>query len=199
MILKNLPDKELIDLYKGGNKEAFGIIIRRHTRSLSQKIFPLARDHMLAEDILQDTFLKAMTAIEKGRYTNEYKFEAWIARIAHNVFVDHTRQNRHMTKVPLEQRVDENTVNLIQLVDPEERNPEERILDQESDYDIQELLDSLPPEQKQVVVLRHFNGLSFKEIGDFTDVSINTALGRMRYALINLRKEIMLRREGDMA
>ncbi len=197
MIRKDLPDDDLIDLYKGGDKEAFGMIIRRYTRPLSQKIFLLAKDPMLVEDILQETFLKAMKAIESDRYTNEYRFEAWITKVAHNTFIDHTRQARHMKKVPIESQGDDGESHTIQLIDPEERNPEQKLFDKESDYDIQELLDGLPPEQKQVVVLRHFNGLSFKEIGDFTGVSINTALGRMRYGLINLRKEILLRKKGD--
>lgn len=188
-----IDDSALVQMYKDGDPNAFGIIIERYTGRIGTYIFMIVKDSMLTEDILQDTFIKAMKSIDLNQYNEEDKLLSWLLRIAHNLCMDYERHNKR-NLIPLSifsaEDSDHNTDGFsIQIPDPED-NPEGRIIKMETHFDLQKLLDNLPEEQKEVVVLRIFHDLSFLEISNFTNVSINTALGRMRYALINLRKQI---------
>ncbi len=188
-----LGDKELILLFKQGNSDAFGVLIQRHTQSISSSLFHILKDTMLVEDVLQDAFLKAMEAILKDSYTDTGNFKAWLSQIGHNLAIDYFRKakRRNTFNVPTSDGRGDGENFFTPLVD-NEKSPEDEIVNLETDYDIQALLDELPKEQKEVVVLRHFHNLSFKEIAEYIGggTSINTCLGRMRYGLINLRKRI---------
>lgn len=191
--LISLDDKELVILFKGGNADAFGVLIQKHTQSLSYSLFRILKDTMLVDDVLQDTFLRAMEAIQKDTYTDIGNFRAWLAQIGHNLAIDYFRKvkRRNTFNVSTLDGSNEGESYFTLLVDSE-ISPEDKFISLETDYDIQALIDQLPEEQREVIKLRHFHGFSFKEIADYIGggVSINTCLGRMRYGLINLRKAI---------
>jgi RNA polymerase sigma-70 factor (ECF subfamily) len=190
--LRSLPDKELIDLFKNGNADAFGVLVEKYTQTLSGTLFHLLKDPMLVEDFLQDTFIRAMTTIQKENYEDSGTFKAWLIRIGHNLVIDHFRakKRRSVLNIPSTDGPDGN--NYFVPLAGHDKSPEDDIISTETDYDIQVLMDELDPDQREVINLRHFHGFSFKEIADFIGdgISINTVLGRMRYGLINLRKRI---------
>lgn len=189
-----LSDNILIKMFENGDNDAFGKIVERYSRPISGVLFKILQDPMLVEDILQDTFIKAMDAIRKKRYTEEDHCKAWLLRIAHNLAIDFIRKQKKMPSAFSISTTDDfeegGNKNYFPITDIYSESQEEKIINKETKYNIQDLVDLLPPDQKEVVILRYFHGFAFEEIATFTDVSINTALGRMRYALINLRKMI---------
>lgn len=184
----NMDDSYLVARFQAGDNTAFGVLVEKHSASLSASIFQIIKDPMLVEDIMQETFIKAMNSIqsEKFLYSN---FPAWIKRIARNLSIDYFRRVKRNDVISLDQEQERGHYSI--LNDQLEQSHEEDIINLEIDYDINELLNSLPPEQKEVLTLRFFHGLSFKEITEYMgDISINTCLGRARYALINLKRQI---------
>ncbi|MCB0769539.1 MAG: sigma-70 family RNA polymerase sigma factor [Flavobacteriales bacterium] len=178
-------DQQLVQRYLKGEEKAFEKLLNRHKRKVWTHIFLLVRDRDLTEDIFQDTFIKVVHTLKSGKYSEEGKFLPWVMRIAHNLVIDHFRRTK---KMPLVRSNDEHDV-FATLSQPG-KNVEQRLVNVQIDTDVRKLIDHLPPEQREVVLMRTYLGMSFKEISEHTDVSINTALGRMRYALINMRKMI---------
>jgi RNA polymerase sigma-70 factor (ECF subfamily) len=179
-------DYELVEEFVNGRQSSFEILINRHKKKVFNYIMLMVKNEQLAEDIFQDTFIKVIQSLKEGKYKDNGKFISWVVRIAHNLVIDHFRRERQMTMLTNENYV----TDLFNNKKMSERNVEEIIVREQVHSDIRKLIDQLPDDQKQVILLRHFGELSFKEIADQTGVSINTALGRMRYALINLRKLI---------
>lgn len=181
-----VSDQELISGYLSGNHSSLEILINRHKQKVFSYILLVVRDKHLADDIFQDTFIKVINTIRTGTYKEEGKFIQWVMRIAHNLIIDHFRKSRRLPL--LETNPEEGDVfDNLRIV--EDSIEDQMILEQIHD-DVRKLIDYLPAEQREVLVMRHYGDMSFKEIAEQTDVSINTALGRMRYALINLRKLI---------
>ncbi len=182
MSINTLSDQELIQKYLTGNDRAFEILLQRHRDKIYTSIYMFVRNDALAEDIFQEVFIKIIQTLKQGKYNHEDKFAQWASRIAYNMCVDQFRKNKRRSIV---QPTDEFDVMDLQMSD--EMNMEDRMVQTQSSKNVKVLLETLPPEQKEVVILRHYADMSFKEIAEITNVSINTALGRMRYALINLR------------
>ncbi len=180
-----LSDQELIRLYISGDVSSLEELVNRHQRKLFSYIIHLVRDKQLAEDFFQDTFIKVINTLHSGAYNEEGKFLPWITRIAHNLIIDHFRKSK---RLPIaESSEDYDVMATLKVFD---LNVEDKIITNQIHSDLRKLIEYLPIEQKEVLKLRHFHDMSFKDIAMLTDVSINTALGRMRYALINLRKII---------
>ena len=179
-----LSDKELIARYLDGNQASLEKLILRHQQKVFAYILMIVKDKQLADDIFQDTFIKVINTIKSGAYKEEGKFIQWVMRIAHNLVIDHFRKSRRIPVVE-NNHEDFDIFDTIRFTDP---SVEEQMIIDEIYADIKVLIEFLPEEQKEVLVMRHYQNLSFKEIAEQTNVSINTALGRMRYALINLRK-----------
>jgi RNA polymerase sigma-70 factor (ECF subfamily) len=181
---KALSDYELIQQFIKGEQSCFEEIIRRHKSKVYAYITLYIRDQALVEDLFQDTFLKVIQSVKAGKYYDNGKFLSWVMRIAHNLIIDHFRRLKQMN-VMSNDDYESDLFNSRKFSNP---NIEEQIVKVQIRKDVRRLINQLPDDQKEVVILRHYAGLSFKEIADITDVSINTALGRMRYALINMRK-----------
>ena len=186
MNLKSRSDQALLDEYFSGNKEAISILIQRHRKRIADYINMMVKNREMADDIFQETLIKVIRFLDEGRYTESGKFLSWVLRIAHNQVIDHFRQARQQNQIT-ESEAGYDILNNKRFAD---HNVEDRMISDQIESDIRSLVDFLPEEQRDVVLMRYYNGLSFKEIAEQTDVSINTALGRMRYALINLRKLI---------
>jgi RNA polymerase sigma-70 factor (ECF subfamily) len=180
----NLSDQELIQLFKNGDTNALEDLINRHKQRIFTSIFILIKDKSLAEDIFQDVFIKIIDTLRCGSYTDEGKFLPWALRIAHNMCVDHFRKVKRGPAV----LNNSDEYDIFETLDLSEEGAEEQIVNAERNETLRKMLDSLPQDQREVIVLRHFANLSFKEIAEKTNCSINTALGRMRYGLINIRK-----------
>lgn len=176
-------DRDLVREYIGGNDEAFEILLKRHKNQIYTKIFMLVKDHEVADDIFQDTFIKVINTLRKGKYNEEGKFLPWVLRIAHNLSIDHFRKKKRMPAVRSDEEND-----VFATIQQDEMHVEDQMCWDQTLSDVKSLLDYLPEDQRSVVLMRHYYGMSFKEIAETCDISINTALGRMRYALINLRK-----------
>lgn len=189
MELVGLPDKELVSSYIKGNELALEELVNRHRSRIYSYIFITIKDKALAEDFFQDTFIKVIKTLKGGKYNEEGKFLPWVMRIAHNLMIDHFRKQKKFRKVSGRSRYNEE-LDIFNTIGYDELNAEQRLVKNQVRSDVKELIERLPDEQKEVVKLRHYYDMSFKEISDFTNVSINTALGRMRYALINLRKMV---------
>lgn len=181
--VQNLQDQELIQQYQEGDSEALSALISRYKEKIFTSIFLLVKDKYLAEDIFQDTFIKVIDTINGGRYTDEGKFLPWVMRIAHNLCVDHFRKVKRRPPIKTSDSRD-----IFEVLNFSEGGVDHKMMQTESNARVRKMLDMLPVDQKEVIVMRHFAELSFKEIAQLTDCSINTALGRMRYGLINLRK-----------
>ena len=179
-------DQALLNSYLQGDRSAISRLIERHTRRVRDYIRMMVKDNDVADDILQETFIKAVRVIDEGRYTDNGKFLSWILRIVHNQVIDHFRAQKQNRQVN-ESNAGYNVLGTLRFA---EKNVEDRMVADQIEADVRSLVEMLPDEQREVVMMRYFSGLSFKEIAEQTDVSINTALGRMRYALINLRKMI---------
>jgi len=184
--LKKLPDQELISRFLNGNQQAIEVLISRHKDKVYTYIFLLVKDPVIAEDIFQDTFVKIVNSLVGGRYKDDGKFVSWTIRIAHNLTIDHFRKIKKSNEI----QGDSFESYVLNSKKYAADNVEEEIIKEQIRNDIRNLVDELPAEQKEVILLRHYGSLSFKEIAEQTGVSINTSLGRMRYALINLRKMI---------
>lgn len=187
MKLVNLSDKDLVSFYIKGNEIALEELVKRHNSRIYSYIFITIKNRGLAEDFFQDTFIKVIKTLKSGKYNEEGKFLPWVMRIAHNLMIDHFRKQKKFRKVSSRGR-DNEEIEIFNTIGYDELNMEQRMVKDQIRNDMKELLDLLPEEQKEVVKLRHYYDMSFKEISNFTNVSINTALGRMRYAIINLRK-----------
>jgi RNA polymerase sigma factor (sigma-70 family) len=183
-MFKSMSDYELIQQFVKGNQSCFEEIINRHKTKVFAYINLYIRDQALAEDIFQDTFLKVIQSVKTGKYYDNGKFLSWVMRIAHNLIIDHFRRLKQMNTMSN----DDFEMDLFNSQKLSDSTIEDNIIRLQIKKDVRRLIDQLPDDQREVVILRHYSGLSFKEIADLTDVSINTALGRMRYALINMRK-----------
>ena len=183
--LQDMTDEELALSYADGNNRAFDLLLLRNQSKLFSYILFVVHDRETAEDIFQETFVKAISRLQEGRYTVSGKFGAWIMRIAHNAIMDWYRDQASMRIVDTSA---DNDLSNIPGADIFEGNIENRFVNSQIMTDVRRLLDALPPMQREVVYMRFYQQLSFKEIADSTDVSINTALGRMRYALLNMRR-----------
>lgn len=181
--LTNLPDQQLIHLFMSGDASALETLIVRHKDKIYTSIFLLVKDKYLAEDIFQDVFIRVIDTVRSGRYTEEGKFLPWAMRIAHNLCVDHFRK---VKRTPAIKTGDDRDI--FEVINFSEDGVDRRMMQRQSHDRVREMLDRLPEDQREVIILRHYAELSFKEIATMTDCSINTALGRMRYGLINLRK-----------
>ncbi len=186
MNVQVLNDSALLHQYRSGDRNAISQLIERHSRRVRNYIRMMVKDQDLAEDIFQETFIKAVRVIDEGRYCDNGKFLSWVLRIAHNQVIDYFR-NQRQNKSLTESDAGYNVLGTLQFAD---RTIEDALVSEQIERDIRSLIELLPEEQREVVRMRYFVGLSFKEIAEQTGVSINTALGRMRYALINLRKMI---------
>jgi len=171
--------------YLEGSEAAFETLLLRHKRKVWSHVYLLVRDRELTEDIFQEAFIKVVNTLKNGKYNEEGKFLPWVIRIAHNLVIDHFRRNKKMKLV----RSNEDHDVFATIAQPG-KNVEQRMVNVQIDADVRKLIESLPDEQREVVIMRTYLSMSFKEISEQTDVSINTALGRMRYALINMRRMI---------
>lgn len=180
-----VSDQELIKDYLSGNEESLRLLINRHQTQVFSSIMLLVKDKYLAEDIYQDTYIKVIKNLKKGKYTEKGKFLPWVLRIARNLVIDHFRKNQKMPTV-----TDSEGYDVMANLPFEADNMEDKMISEQSSEYIKRIIQELPDEQREVLILRHYAELSFKQIAEITDVSINTALGRMRYALNNLRKII---------
>jgi len=178
-----VTDQELIGRYLAGNQSSLEKLIRRHKNRIFAYILMIVKEKELAEDLFQDTFIKVINTIRSGSYKEEGKFIQWAMRIAHNLIIDHFRKSKRIPTI--ENRDDFDIFEKVRI--PVE-SIEERIITEQIHKDVKKLIDYLPKEQREVLIMRHYGDMSFKDIAEVTNVSINTALGRMRYALINLRK-----------
>ena len=186
MNVQVLSDQVLLNRYLAGDQHAISQLIERHSRRVRDYIQMMVKDEDEADDIFQEPFIKAVRVIDDGRYTDNGKFLSWILRIAHNQVIDHFRA-RKQDKTTNEAEAGYDMLGSLRF---SEGNVEDAMVSEQIEADIRMLVELLPAEQREVVMMRYFSGLSFKEIAEQTDVSINTALGRMRYALINLRRMI---------
>ena len=184
MNLNQLADDELVALYSNGNNKAFDTLLTRYQDKLYSYINFVVRNRDLSDDIFQETFVKAIVTLQKGNYTSTGKFGAWLTRIAHNLIIDYFRQDKNENTVSN----DAQEYDLLNNANLSESNIEDSMINEQTLVDVRRLVDALPDNQREVVFMRYYQDLSFKEIADITGVSINTALGRMRYALINIRK-----------
>ena len=186
MNVQVVSDQKLLNCYLSGDRNTISQLIERHSRRVRDYIQMMVKDGDVADDIFQETFIKAVRVIDEGRYTDNGRFLSWILRIAHNQVIDHFRaqkQNRQLN----EAEAGYDVLGTLRLA---ERTVEDEIVCEQIASDVRRMVELLPDEQREVVMMRYYSGLSFKEIAEQTGVSINTALGRMRYALINLRKMI---------
>jgi len=181
---KMSTDYELIQRFIKGEQPCFEQLIHRHKNKVFAYISLYIRDQALAEDIFQDTFLKVIQSVKTGKYYDNGKFISWVMRIAHNLIIDHFRRIKQMNVISND-NYESDIFNSKRFA---EDNIEDDMIKRQIQKDVRKMISQLPDDQREVVILRHYSGLSFKEIADITDVSINTALGRMRYALINMRK-----------
>ena len=186
MNLRNLNDLELLNRYSVGEEGAISEIIDRYKKRVFDYIRNMVKSEALADDIFQETFIKIVKSLNENRYVESGKLLSWMLRIAHNQVIDYFRKTKSEAKVSY----DNGEVNILNNKNLVESNVEEHIIEKQQHQTIRRLVERLSDEQKEVVILRHYHGLSFKEIAEQTGVSINTSLGRMRYALINLRKMI---------
>lgn len=180
-----ISDQELVSQYINGREVALSKLIVRHKEKIYSTIFFYVKNTALAEDIFQDTFIKVISTLRSGKYHEEGKFRPWVLRIAHNLCIDHFRKVKRTPTITNNDGFD-----IFDVLHFSSENAEDIMIKEQMKDKMKKLIDQLPPEQKEVVIFRHYADLSFKEISDLTGVSINTALGRMRYALQNLRKLI---------
>lgn len=179
-----LTDERLVCLYAEGNNSAFDVLLQRHQSRVFSYILNIVKNKDLADDLFQETFVKAIVTINQGRYSENGKFPAWITRIAHNLIIDYYRQEKSMAQVSC----DNEGVDILNKKELSEETVEDSIIRHQILSDVKKLVKSLPESQRAVLEMRYYKNMSFKEIAETTGVSINTALGRMRYAILNLRR-----------
>ena len=182
---KTILDSVLVNNYINGHEKSLEILIIRHKQRIFSFILSKVSDREVAEDIFQDTFIKVINTLKKGAYNEEGKFLPWVMRISHNLIIDHFRRNKRLPKFNNTDDFD-----IFDVLSDEMLSVENQIIKSQILEDVRNLIEQLPDDQKEVLLMRMYRDMSFKEIAENTDVSINTALGRMRYALINLRKLI---------
>lgn len=185
MKMTAISDSTLVSQYIQGNEAAFAELIKRHKSKVYTTIYLIVKDRYLAEDLLQDVFIKVVHKMKGGQYNDEGKFLPWVVRIAHNLAIDYFRRNKRYPTIVMDEGI-----NIFNSLNFSEDSSESIQIKGENEALIRSLIQKLPESQREVVLMRHFSDMSFQEIADATGVSINTALGRMRYALINLRKEL---------
>lgn len=183
--MQMLSDRELVRRYVNGEESAFEVLMERHKDRVYSHIYMMVRSEQLAEDIFQDAFIKVVRTLKKGRYNEEGKFLSWVIKIAHNLVIDHFRRERKMRTV---HGTEENDI--VGRIEDDKGSAEDDIIQGRNKRELRKLIVRLPKEQREVLVMRQSFKMSFKEIAGMTEVSINTSLGRMRYALINLKKMI---------
>jgi RNA polymerase sigma factor (sigma-70 family) len=176
-------DQILVQSYLSGDEAAFEVLIRKHKDKVFAFILSKLKNYNLAHDVFQDTFIKVINSLKRGKYNEEGKFVPWVMRIAHNLVIDHFRRQKKTRSISPTKDFD-----IFDVISTDEKNAEEILIDEQITSDVRKLIQELPSDQKEVLMMRYYRDLSFKEIAEITDVSINTALGRMRYAVINLRK-----------
>lgn len=180
-----IGDSELISRYKKGNEGAFAILVNRHKKKIYTTIYMIVKDQYLAEDLMQETFVKVVHTIKSGRYNEEGKFLPWVSRIAHNLAIDHFRKAKRYPTIVME-----DGSNIFNSIEFSEDSYESHQIQEDINALLRGFIKELPDAQREVLMMRHYMQMSFQEIADATGVSINTALGRMRYALINIRKKM---------
>ena len=183
--LSQRTDRELINNYLEGSDKSFEVLLNRHREKIFTSIYLFTKDRDQAEDIFQDVFIKIIDTLRRGKYNHEGKFLQWALRISYNMCVDNFRRSKRKTKVSATE-----TFDIFDVLESKDDNMETRMIKNQTNDKLKYLVDQLPEEQREVVILRHYADMSFKEISQLTRVSINTALGRMRYALINMRKMV---------
>lgn len=183
--LNKLADDKLVAAYAQGNNEAFDALLNRHKDRVYSYIFHIVKNRDLAEDIFQETFVKAITTIRQGRYTDSGKFSSWISRIAHNLIIDYYRQEKAENTVSTD---NDEATDILNRRDLADENVEDHLVKRQIMGDVRRIIRALPKSQREVLVMRYYRNMSFKEIAAATGVSINTALGRMRYAILNMRR-----------
>ena len=183
MLSNNQSDQYLVGSYLKGNNDSFDVLLSRHKSRIYAFIMSKVKNRDLAEDVFQDTFIKVINSLKLGKYNEEGKFLPWVMRIAHNLIIDHFRKNKKITTL-----YPNDEFNIFDIIADSDINKEEEMIKKQIHTDLRKLIQKLPKDQKEVLELRFYQEMSFKKISDITGVSINTALGRMRYALINLRK-----------
>ena len=183
MLSINHPDHILVKAYLNGSELAFEYLLKKHKDKVFAFILSKIKNYNLAHDVFQDTFIKVINSFKKGQYNEEGKFVPWVMRIAHNLIIDHFRKTSKMRKIRPTEEFD-----IFNILDDGSKSQEEVMIQKQIYNDLRLLIEELPLDQKEVLKLRYFEEMSFKKISEITGVSINTALGRMRYALINLRK-----------
>lgn len=182
--LKKLTDNELVRAYVNGNNQAFDMLLQRYQGKVYSYILHIVKNKDVADDIFQETFVKIIMTLRQGRYTDTGKFAAWLNRIAHNLIIDYYRQEKSENSVS----IDNDDVDMLNRRELCEANIEDLMVDVQIRDDVRRIIDALPLPQREVLVMRYYNDMSFKEIAEATGVSINTALGRMRYAILNMRR-----------
>jgi RNA polymerase sigma-70 factor (ECF subfamily) len=190
MLLSKVEDKQLVREYLDGKERAFEVLISRYKDRVFGYVYKMVKDEDLTNDIFQDTFIKVINTLKKGKYNEEGKFLPWVMRIAHNLVIDHFRKSAKMPIAGRGNGNEDDEFDIFNVLRLEDCTVEDDLIEEQIHDDVRALVELLPDDQKQVVKMRHYMGMSFKDIAESTDVSINTALGRMRYALINLRKLI---------
>lgn len=183
--LHNCTDEQLVSLYINGNNPAFNILLGRYESKVYTYILYSVKNQELAQDLFQDVFMRIISTLRSGRYTEQQKFSSWVMRISHNLIIDYFRHSVNETSISNDDN-DFSLLNDARLAD--EHNAEHQVIDRQNINGLEHIIKMLPDNQQQIVQMRYYEDLSFKEIAEITGVSINTALGRMRYALINLRK-----------
>ena len=183
MLLSETPDQELVKNYLNGDNSSFEVLLKRHKSRVFAFIMSKIKNRDITEDIFQDTFIKVINSLQRGKYNEEGKFLPWMMRIAHNLVIDHFRKESKMRKI---RPADE--FNIFDIINNGDRGQDEEMIRVRVHADLNMLIKDLPEDQMEVLKMRYFEDMSFKKISEITGVSINTALGRMRYALINLRK-----------
>ena len=182
MLSSNLSDQELVKKYINGDNYSFEVLLNRHKNRVFAFIMSKIKNKDLSEDIFQDTYVKVVNSLQKGKYNEEGKFLPWVMRIAHNLVIDHFRKQKKMHMVR-----SNNDFDIFDIIKDDSINVDDRLIRDQIFNDLRALIDLLPNDQKEVLKMRYFEEMSFKKIAEYFDISINTALGRMRYALINLR------------
>lgn len=183
--LNNMTDQQLIQIYAGGDENGLKMLIDRYKSKIYTSIYMRVKDEFIAEDIFQETFIKVINTIKSGGYNEEGKFLPWVVRIAYNMVIDYFRKEKRSPTV-----VTGDGYDIFEVMDFADDDAERKMVRSQIDVDLQKLIQLLPDDQKEVLIMRHFCDMSFKDIAEVTEVSINTALGRMRYALSNLRRLI---------
>ncbi|MEP7107597.1 MAG: sigma-70 family RNA polymerase sigma factor [Ferruginibacter sp.] len=181
-----LSDQQLVHLYMEGNPAALSALVLRYKSKLYTSIYLLVKDKYLAEDMFQEVFIRVIDKLKNGQYTEEGKFLPWIMRIAHNMCLDHFRKTRRLPVIKTNDNVD-----IFETLNFSVKSAEDHMITGESHERVRKMLDLLPPDQREIIIMRHYADLTFKEIAALKNISINTALGRMRYGLINLRKTMV--------